>query len=73
MTLKWHDNSHNSIVTLATHFYNVRPIQKVDRIGSVRKKRSKLQVACPAYMAGVNRFDENANHLQRTKIKKKKN
>lgn len=68
LALKWHDNS---IVTLATNCHNVTPIQKVDRIGSVGGKRSKLQVACPAvvqkynrYMGGVDRFDENIHSMR---------
>jgi hypothetical protein len=68
LVLKWHDNS---IVSLASNCHGVIPIHKVDRVGSVDGKRSKIKVECPAivqyynkYMGGVDRFDENVDSMR---------
>lgn len=68
LVLKWHDNS---VVTLASNCHGVTPVQKVDRVGVVGGKRSKIQVGCPAlvqkynkYMGGVDRFDENIHSMR---------
>ncbi|CAG5041979.1 unnamed protein product [Parnassius apollo] len=65
---KWHDNN---IVTILSNCHGLDPITKVDRIGFVDKKRSKIQVDCPAvikmynkYMGGVDRFDENVDSMR---------
>ena len=66
--LKWHDNN---IVTIASNCHGILPIRKVDRIGTVQKKRMKLQIECPSviqmynkYMGGVDRFDENVASMR---------
>lgn len=65
---KWHDNS---IVSIASNCHGLTPITKVDRIGVINKKRTKIQVDCPAlvkmynkYMGGVDRFDENVDSMR---------
>lgn len=65
---KWHDNS---IVAVASNCHGVSPVCKVERIGVVEGKRTKIQVDCPAliqkynnYMGGVDRFDENVDSLR---------
>lgn len=68
MVVRWHDNA---IVTLSSNCHSVLPLTKVDRIGTVEGKRTKVQVECPAiickynkYMCGVDRFDENVQSLR---------
>ncbi|XP_055910542.1 piggyBac transposable element-derived protein 3-like [Eupeodes corollae] len=65
---KWHDNS---VVTIASNCHCLTPITKVDRIGFINKKRSKIQVDCPAsikmynkYKGGVDGFDENVDSMR---------
>ena len=65
---KWHDNS---VVNVASNCHGLSPITKVDRIGVINKKRTKIQVDCPSlikmynkYMGGVDRFDENVDSMR---------
>lgn len=50
IAVKWRDNS---IVTIVSNSHGLHPISKVDRIGFVDKKRSKIQVDCPAIIQTV--------------------
>ncbi|XP_055910405.1 piggyBac transposable element-derived protein 2-like [Eupeodes corollae] len=50
---KWHDNS---VVTIASNCHYWNPIIKVNRIGFINKKRSKIQVDCPASIKMYNKY-----------------
>ncbi|KAK3881610.1 hypothetical protein Pcinc_011466 [Petrolisthes cinctipes] len=73
--VRWHDNS---IVTLASNCNGCQPVTKVDRVGTVNKKRQKIKVDCPhvvtmynQFMGGVDRFDQNVDD-QRVSFRGKK-
>ena len=73
--VRWHDNS---IVTIASNCYGCNPVIKVDRVGTVNKKRQKMKVECPhvvtmynKFMGGVDRFDQNVD-AQRVSFRGKK-
>lgn len=73
--VRWNDNS---IVTVASNCHGTVPIHKVDRIGFVAKKKTKIIVDCPnivkqynCFMGGVDRFDQNIGSL-RVNLKGKK-
>lgn len=65
---KWNDNN---IVTVISNCHGVQPVTKVDRIGTIDKKKTKIKVDCPNiikqynyFMGGVDRFDENLDSLR---------
>jgi hypothetical protein len=68
LLVRCHDNS---IVTLVSNCHSVSPIGKVEQVGSIERRKGKIQVDCPTvvmkytkYMGGIDRFDENIDSLR---------